>query len=89
MTKIVRVDGRTSEAQKPVEQLTSDPGLIALCHIESVSDLRKLWLTRKVKTVDIQIALQMQLVADIQLLTSSIGVLFKQLEILNSQSPRG
>jgi hypothetical protein len=86
MAKIVNLDGTTAEPGKPVEKLTDDVGLRKLLHCENAASLKELWLSRQCDKADVNVALLMQLVGDVQALTGSIGMLLCKLEILTKQT---
>jgi hypothetical protein len=80
MTRIVNLDGSAAESDKSVEKLTSDPRLHKLANCATAADLKSLWLGRQCDREDIEIALLMQLVGDIQHLGNAIAVLLAKLE---------
>jgi len=80
MARIVNLDGSAAESDRSVEQLTSDPRLRKLANCATAADLKGLWLGRECDREDIQIALLMQLVGDIQHLGNAIAVLLAKLE---------
>lgn len=80
MTKIVSLNGSAAESQQTVEKLTSDPKLVKMANCETANDLRAIWLGRECDREDIQVALLMQLVGDIQHLGNAIAVLLAKLE---------
>lgn len=80
MAKILNLDGSAAESDQTVEQLTSDPRLIKMANCATANDLRAIWLGRECDREDIQVALLMQLVGDIQHLGNAIAVLLSKLE---------
>ena len=86
MARILNLDGRDAESEKSVEELTSDPRLIKLGNCTTAADLKALWLGDEVDREDVQVALLMQLVGDVQTLTHLVGMLFKKLEIIAKQT---
>lgn len=86
MSKIVNLDGSATGAEKLIDELTSDKRLRKLGHCATAGDLKKLWLAREVDREDVQVALLMQLVGDIQHLGNAIAVLLAKLETLTTQS---
>ena len=86
MAKILNLDGSATGAKRLIEELTSDKRLRKLGKCATAGDLKKLWLARECDREDVQVALLMQLVADIQHLGNVIAVLLNKLEILTTQS---
>jgi len=86
MGKITNVDGSTIQSDEAVRNLAKDPKLLKLLDCASCSDLKSVWLSREADREDIQVALLMQLVGDIQHLGNAIGVLLNKLEFLTTQS---
>jgi hypothetical protein len=86
MAKIVNLDGSAAGTEKLIEELTNDKRLRKLGNCATAGDLKKLWLGREVDREDVQVALLMQLVGDIQHLGNAIAVLLAKLETLTTQS---
>lgn len=80
MAKIVNLDGSAAGVDKLIDALTSDKRLRKLGNCATAADLKALWLGRECDREDIQIALLMQLVGDIQHLGNAIAVLLAKLE---------
>lgn len=85
MSKIVNLDGSAAESDQTVEELTSDPRLIKMANCATAADLKAVWLGRECDREDIQVALLMQLVGDIQHLGNAIAVLLAKLETVTQQ----
>lgn len=86
MAKIVNLDGSAAGTEKLIEDLTLDEAMRKLANCTTCGDLKKLWLGRECDTDDIQVALLMQLVGDIQHLGNAIAVLLSKLETLTAKS---
>lgn len=86
MRKILNLDGSPAESRKSVEEVTLDPGLRKLANCRSAPDLEALWLRRECDGEDIQIALLIQIVGNIQQLRNEIAVLSGKLSILSKQT---
>ena len=86
MTRIVNLDGSAAESEKSVEELTSDPRLLKMANCATAAELKALWLGRECDREDVQVALLMQLVIDIQHLGLAIGVMLSKIETLSQQT---
>ena len=84
MTKLVSLDGSAAGVDKLIDELTSDKKLRKLAGCATAADLKALWLGRECDREDIQVALLMQLVGDIQHLGNAIAVLLAKLETVTN-----
>lgn len=86
MAKIVNLDGSAAGSEKPVDELTEDPGLRKLMNCRDGAEFKTLWLTGQCDAEDLQVGLLLQLSGDIQQLSHTIAVLLAKLETLTKQT---